>query len=194
MHRPMADTRRLLDIQLELLHAELAQIGAAIRRLDGLSASLKVWALAIWAVSVGFALKETALNEFLWMTALVPMTLWLVDGSYRSRQRTYMGRERDIADYVNTTTFRNAAESGTPLHFPLVLMRRRPPGFEYSRTAALLHLPALILYVTLILCSFGIWAGVTLERRAPQTSAVEIEISGVSAREARAVGERMRPV
>jgi hypothetical protein len=177
----VAEARRLFDIQLDLLGAEVAQISAAIRRLEALTASIKIWALVAWAVSVGFTLMEVALHEFVWMTALIPLTLWLVDGSYRSRMRTYMGREREIADYVNSPTFRGAAEGGLPLHFPLLLMRRRPPGFEYSRVAALLHLPALILYATLALCSVAIWGGVTFERRATQTSGVGIEVPAAPA-------------
>jgi hypothetical protein len=163
----MAQPRRVFDIQLELLNAELVQIGATIRSYDAIAGSLKVWTMATWAVALAFILKESALHEFIWIAAVLPLVMWLVDASFRSRQRTYLGRERDIAEYMNSPVFRNAAESGAPLHFPLLEMRRRLPGFENSRVAAVINPSTAILYVVLALCSLAIWASLIFERRGP---------------------------
>ena len=163
----MAQPRRVFDVQLALLNAELVQIGAMIRSHDAIAGSLKVWTMATWVVAVAVILREGALHEFIWITGVLPLVMWLVDASFRSRQRTYLGRERDIAEYLNSPVFRNAAESGAPLHFPLLQMRRRPPGFEHSRTAAVIHPPTAILYVVLVCCSLALWATLIFERRPP---------------------------
>ena len=44
----MADSKRLLDIQLEMLNAELNHIGGAIRQHDEITKSVKNWAVVTW--------------------------------------------------------------------------------------------------------------------------------------------------
>ena len=153
----MADPKRLLDIQLEMLNAELNHIGGAIRQHDEITKSVKNWAVVTWTASIGLALKEQALHRFLWLTAIVPLVFWIVDGSFRRIQRTFIGRVREISDYVNSPVFRMAAEKGAPLEFPLLLMRRKTTNFKDTLPGTMLFRSVSLLYVGLAVCSVVVW-------------------------------------
>jgi hypothetical protein len=59
------------------------------------------------------------------MTAIIPLVFWVVDGSLRRIQRTFICRIEEISDFVNSSKFKTAAEKGSPLDFPLLVMRRK---------------------------------------------------------------------
>jgi hypothetical protein len=114
----MATERRLFDIQLELLSNELKSIDGAIRQHDEITKSIKNWAVVTWTGSLGVALSQEALRPFIWLTAVVPLVFWLVDGSFRRIQRSFIARIQEIAAYLNSPAFRSAAESGSALDIP----------------------------------------------------------------------------
>lgn len=153
----MADPKRLVDIQLEMLNAELSHIDGAIRQHDEITKSIKNWAVVTWTASIGLSLKETPLHPFVWMTAIVPLVLWIVDGSYRRIQRTFIARLREIADYVNSSAFQLAGEKGLPLEFPLLLMRRKTTDFKDTIVGAMLFRSVSLLYIGLAVCSLAVW-------------------------------------
>lgn len=153
----MAEPKRLVDIQLEMLNAELSHIGGAIRQHDEITKSIKNWAVVTWTASVGLSLKESDLHAFIWMTAIVPLVFWVVDGSFRRIQRTFIGRVREISDYVNSPVFRTAAAEGAPLEFPLLLMRRKTKDFKDTLLGTMLFRSVSLLYVGLALCSVAVW-------------------------------------
>jgi hypothetical protein len=111
----MADSKRLLDIQLEMLNAELNHIGGAIRQHDEITKSVKNWAVVTWTASIGLALKEPDLHRFLWITAIVPLVFWVVDGSFRRIQRSFIGRVREILSPVMQKCTKNGNEKCTTL-------------------------------------------------------------------------------
>ena len=153
----MAEPKRLIDIQLEMLNTELTHIGGAIRQADDITKSVKNWAVVTWTASIGLALKEKDLHPFVWMTAIVPLVFWIVDGSFRRIQRTFIARVREISDYVNSPTFRIAAEKGGPLEFPLLRMRRRTGDFQDTLPGTMLFRSVSLLYVGLAVCSLAVW-------------------------------------
>jgi hypothetical protein len=153
----VAEPKRLLDIQLEMLNAELNHIGGAIRQHDEITKSIKNWAVVTWTASIGLSLKETDLHPFIWMTAIVPLVFWVVDGSFRRIQRTFIARVREIADYMNSSPFRLAAEKGFPLDLPLLLMRRKTTDFKDTHLGAMLFGSVSLLYIGLALCSLAVW-------------------------------------
>jgi hypothetical protein len=153
----VAETKRLVDIQLEMLNAELNHIGGAIRQHDEITKSVKNWTVVTWTASIGLSLKEQDLHRFVWMTAIVPLMFWVVDGSFRRIQRAFIVRVQEISDYVNSPTFRMAAEKGSPLDFPLLLMRRKARNFTNTLLGAMLFRSVSLLYVGLALCSLLIW-------------------------------------
>jgi hypothetical protein len=158
----MAEPKRLVDIQLEILNAELDHIGGAIRQHDEIAKSVKNWAVVTWTASVGLALSKQDLHGFLWMTAIVPLVFWIVDGSFRRIQRTFIGRIREISEYVNSAAFRTAAEKEAPLEFPLLLMRRKTASFKDTLLGAMLFRSVSLFYVGLAVSSFLVW--LTLKR------------------------------
>ena len=157
----MAEPKRLVDIQLEFLNAELTHIDGAIRQHDEIAKSVKNWAVVTWTASIGFALKEHDLHRFLWMTAVVPLVFWIVDGSFRRIQRSFIARIREISEYVNSPGFRVAAEKGAPFDFPLLLMRRKSATFKDTLPGTMLFRSVSLLYVGLAVCSLVVWLTVT---------------------------------
>jgi len=153
----MADSKRLLDIQLEMLNAELNHIGGAIRQHDEITKSVKNWAVVTWTASIGLALKEPDLHRFLWITAIVPLVFWVVDGSFRRIQRSFIGRVREISNFVKSPAFRTAGEKGAPLEFPLLLMRRKAANFKDTLPGTMLFRSVSLLYVGLAACSVVVW-------------------------------------
>lgn len=161
----MPEPKRLIDIQLEMLTAELNHIDGAIRQHDEITKSIKNWVVVTWTASIGLSLKESDLHSFIWMTAIVPLVFWIVDGSFRRIQRTFIGRVRQISDYVNSPGFRTAAENGSALEFPLLLMRRKTNDFKDTLLGTMLFRSVSLLYVGLALCSIAVWLIVKWKER-----------------------------
>lgn len=156
----MADLKRLIDIQLEMLSTELNHIDGAIRQHDEITKSIKNWAVLTWTASIGLSLKESQLRSFVWMTAIVPVVFWIVDGSFRRIQRTFIARLVEIADYINSQGFKDAVRHGLPLDFPLLLMRKKTTDFKDKLLGAMLFRSVSLLYLGLALVSLGTWLGV----------------------------------
>jgi hypothetical protein len=154
----MGEPKRLIDIQLEMLNAELHHVNAAIRQHDEITKSIKNWAVLTWTASIGLSLKETQLHSFIWMTAIVPLVFWIVDGSFRRIQRSFIARVRAISDYVNSEQFQSAAEKGAKLDFTLLLMRHKTTNFKDTLVGAMLFRSVSLLYVGLALCNLAVWA------------------------------------
>ena len=153
----MAEQKRLVDIQLEILSGELKHIDGAIRQHDQITTSIKNWAVVTWTASIGLSLKEPSLHPYIWMTAIVPVVFWIVDGSFRRIQRTFIARIREISEYVNSATFQNAAAKGQPLDFRLLVMRQKTTAFKDTLLGTMLFRSVSLLYIGLTLCSLAVW-------------------------------------
>jgi hypothetical protein len=131
--------------QFELLKIELTLVDSAIRSHDEITKNIKQWAIIAWTGGVGLALGESALTSSVWVTAFVPLTFWIVDGSYRRVQRSFIVRTQEIAAFINSAKFLAAAEAGAAFDFELMKMRskqgRRTSWFSVMkfRTVALLY-------------------------------------------------------
>lgn len=113
----------LVDRQYELLEKELELIDSAIRQLDDMTKGIKNWTIVTWTAAVGIALATEELRPFTWFTAAIPTMFWLVDASYRRVQRSFILRNRQISDFVNSEEFKNAIREGTPFSFRLLSLR-----------------------------------------------------------------------
>lgn len=153
----MSEPKRLFDIQLELLSNELKAIDGAIRQHDTVALTVKNWAVVTWTASLGFSLKEQELHAFIGYTAVIPALFWLVDGSFRRIQRSFITRVEEISFYLNSEQFAQAAESGAPLGFTLGSMRRRTGKFKDSLIGTMCFRSVSLLYVGLIACSVAAW-------------------------------------
>ena len=61
----------------------------------------------------------------------VPLTFWIVDASFRRVQRSLSSGTGDIATYLNSRAFLDAAQHEMPIDFPLMTMRN-PHGEKMS--------------------------------------------------------------
>lgn len=151
----MTQEQRVFDIQLGILKTELSHIDSAIRQHDEITKSVKNWAIVTWTASVGLALQDKNLHPFIWVTAVVPILFWIVDGTFRRIQRSFIKRIKQIRKFINSKEFIVAAENGTPIEFELLWMRdttRKEPLYRtmYYRSVKLL-------YIGLSSLSFIVW-------------------------------------
>jgi len=151
------ETNRLFDIQLDLLKAELTAIDSAIRQCDEITKSIKNWAVVTWTASVGLALKEQSLWPFVWVTAVVPLVFWFVDGSFRRIQRSFITRLQQISKHLNSPEFTQAATSGGEIGISLMVMRIKGKEFKNTLLGAMCFRSVALLYLGLIVCSLSIW-------------------------------------
>lgn len=159
-------TSSLVDRQFQLLLKELELVDGAIRQLDDITKGIKNWAIVTWTAALGLTLATSALQPYVWITAVVPLLFWLVDASHRRVQRSFILRSRAISDYVNSSGFQKAAEEGAPLDFKLLRMREHSRHWTNRLLGVMVFRTISILYLGLILISliaWGIASGVTPE-------------------------------
>lgn len=153
----MDQERRVFDVQLELLKEELTHIDGAIRQHDEITKSVKYWVIITWTASVGLALNNKNLQGFVWLTAIIPLVFWIMDGSFRRIQRSFINRVHEISKFVNSDDFKVAAKNGTPTEFKLLLMRHKSPNFNNTLLGTMLFLSVSPLYIGLAVCSLLVW-------------------------------------
>ena len=82
----------LVDHQFDLLKKELDLIDTAIRQIDDITKGVKNWAIVTWTASLGVTLATDPIKPYIWLTAIIPLLFWVVDGSYRRVQRRCVRR------------------------------------------------------------------------------------------------------
>ena len=118
-------SRTVFATQFELLKLELTLIDSAVRAQDDICKNIKNWAIVAWTATVGFTISNTPLRPFVFATAFIPLAFWIVDGSFRRVQRSFILRTREISDFLNSAHFISAASAGTPIDFDLMKMRSK---------------------------------------------------------------------
>lgn len=147
--------------QFDILKKELDLIDAAIRQIDDITKSIKNWAIVAWSASVGVSLSSNELKAYVWLTAFLPVLFWILDASYRRVQRTFIGRNRKIRDFINSGEFKNAANLNEPFDFPLLEMRFKSNSWKDKLFGIMVFRTVWVLYVGLSLLSVIVW-GVAL--------------------------------
>jgi len=153
----MSDSKRLFDIQLELLNNELKSIDGAIRQHDAVALTVKNWAVVTWTASLGYSLKEPELHQFVGYTAVIPVVFWFVDGSFRRIQRSFIARVEEISSHLNSARFVQAAKSGESIGITLGAMRRHTGKFKDSFVGTMCFRSVALLYLGLVACSVAAW-------------------------------------
>ena len=147
----------LVDRQFDLLKKELELIDAAIRQIDDMTKGIKKWAIVTWTASVGVALTNTELCPYLWLTGSIPLLFWVVDGSYRRDQRSFILRQREIAEFVNSDSFTTSVSDELPLKFSFLKMRVRSVYWRNQMLGVMLFRTVAILYLGLGALSLLVW-------------------------------------
>ena len=119
---------------------------------------MKNWAVVTWTASLGFALKEPTLHPYVALTAVVPLVFWLVDGSFRHIQWSFIARIKEIRVYFNSESFKLAAATGGAIDIRLLVMRCKNTGrFKDTLRGAMCFRSVALLYVGLAACSLAVW-------------------------------------
>ncbi len=143
--------------QFGLLNKELDLIDAAIRQLDEITKSIKNWAIVTWTASVGVSLASIDLKSYVWLTAFIPILFWVLDASYRRVQRTFIGRNRKISEFLNSDDFKCAAMSEEPLNFELLEMRIKSNNWKDKMLGIMIFRTVWVLYGGLSVLSIIVW-------------------------------------
>jgi hypothetical protein len=143
--------------QFDLLKKELDLIDGAIRQIDDITKGIKNWAIVTWTASVGVSLASNELKTYVWLTAFIPILFWLLDASYRRVQRTFIGRNREIREFINSDDFKNAAISEEPFDFKLLEMRTKSNDWKDKLLGVMVFRTVWVLYGGLSLLSIIVW-------------------------------------
>lgn len=143
--------------QFEILKKELDLIDTAIRQIDDITKGIKNWAIVTWSASVGVSLSSNELKAYVWLTAFLPVLFWILDASYRRVQRTFIGRNRKIRDFINSDEFKNAAILNKPFDFLLLEMRYKSNSWKDKLFGIMVFRTVWVLYAGLSLLSVIVW-------------------------------------
>lgn len=143
--------------QFDILKKELDLIDTAIRQIDDITKGIKNWAIVTWSASVGVSLSSNELKAYVWLTAFLPVLFWILDASYRRIQRTFIGRNRKIRDFINSDEFKNAANLNEPFDFLLLEMRYKSNSWKDKLFGIMVFRTVWVLYVGLSLLSVIVW-------------------------------------
>ena len=155
MPNPVSDITNpgpVFGTQFDILKLELSLIDNAIRAHDDITKNIKNWTIVAWTGSIGFAVSTVPLRPFIWATAFVPLAFWIVDGSFRRIQRSFIVRVQQISDFINSPAFLSAAANGTPFDFTLMLMRVKT-GTNTSWARVMLFRTVFAFYLLMIVGS-----------------------------------------
>lgn len=151
------ETGNAFTSQFELLKQELNLIDLSIRQVDETTKNIKNWSIVTWTASIGFALSTSPLTPYIWVTAAIPLLFFFVDASYRRIQRTFIARSLDIAKFINSEQFTDAAEKRLPFSFELMKFRRREHSWETSIIKVMFFRTVSLLYIGLATISILVW-------------------------------------
>jgi hypothetical protein len=110
-----------------------------------------------WTASVGVSLASNELKKFIWLTAVIPILFWILDASYRRVQRTFIGRNRKIREFINSDDFKNAATLEEPFDFNLLEMRIKSDDWKDKMLGVMIFRTVWVLYGGLSFLSIIVW-------------------------------------
>lgn len=116
--------------QLDILKTEIELIDRAIARFDGITQSLKNWAVVIWAGSVALTLRQPDLRDFMIYTTVVPLLFWYIDAWFRHLQKRTTYRQKKIAEFLNDERLVESFSNHKLVNFKVL----DPVGIQYVGT------------------------------------------------------------
>jgi hypothetical protein len=126
----MSDDARAksLSYQLEFLRHEAATIEEIIKRMDELTQKCKDWTILIWAGGVSLAISQEHLRQYIWLTGVMPLLFWILDGWWRKIQRTCVFRYKKISEFLNGPDLVKSFEENQLINFVVL----DPRGKQYE--------------------------------------------------------------
>src|SRR6185369_103858 len=96
----MNDPNDSFQYQLEFLKLEFDTINKSIERIDGMTQTIKNWAVGAWAGSIAL-LFNAKRPDLIGLTAVLPLVFWFVDAWWRRIQRSFIFRSNKISEFLN---------------------------------------------------------------------------------------------
>lgn len=97
--------------RLSILMKEIELTDKAIERIDGITQTIKNWAIITWAGSISIFLGNNELRKFLIFTAVLPFLFWISDVIWRRLQKRSVFRQRMISKFINSKEFEAAFQT-----------------------------------------------------------------------------------
>ncbi len=97
------------ELNLEVLRTEWSYTQDSIRSLDDITFKIRGWAITLSSAGLAFAYvnKDQALCLYLMLPVAI---FWIVDGLFKSFQRKFIFRDREIRNYFDSITFKDDYE------------------------------------------------------------------------------------
>lgn len=151
-----------LELQFDFLKEEYNNLQLNIRNYDNLLFIIKGWAITIYVGFIYFSIRESRF-ELIILSILLPLLFWVVDSIFKSFQARFILRSQLIEDYLKSAKFdkdiRREEIKGIPIPD---MFAREIIGLGKEQKALTLkihcafYLHQIILYISMILCSFFI--------------------------------------
>ena len=93
----------LFEFQLDILKTEINQIQKIIAGIDKITQQIKYWTIIIWAGSISLLISSSniELRKYILFIVTIPFLFWVVDATFRSRQRRFLYRNKKISEFIN---------------------------------------------------------------------------------------------
>ena len=101
------------DLKHTIILEEWKACGASIGRLDGVVFTIRGWAVTTTTAAIAYAYTKP--DPAVCMLVLIPLILlWVIDAMFKTFQRVFIRRSREIEEYLASTAFHDDFENRTP--------------------------------------------------------------------------------
>lgn len=151
----------LFETQLDILKTDWSFVQDSIRGLDDIIFKIRGWAVTLSAAGLGYAYVhgDEALCLYMMMPVLV---FWVLDGLFKSFQRQFIARDREIRNYLASTSFNEDFENQKISKIPISVAYEKSSGtWRPKMSRVRRHLKAMLLrnvlvsYLAIIVMQFG---------------------------------------
>ena len=148
-----------LNFQMEILKQEIDIIEKIIARIETVTQTIKNWALVSWTGSIGFALSNSELNNYIILTGILPFLFWILDASWRRNQKRSVYRSYKIKEFLNDKRLELSFEKNKFIDFELYdpVGNSHMKEIDYKKKVSLFktvfYQEVIAFYLTLIIIS-----------------------------------------
>ena len=150
------------DYRLQTLTFEMQYIERSIDKMDGITQTIKYWAILIWTGSVGFVLGQQSLRQYAIVISAIPILFWIIDARWRYWLGHLIYRQARISEFINSDALQQAFEkqsfSGFTIFDPMGTVYKKTPEFKKRRNflRSLKSTEVLLFYAGMLIISISI--------------------------------------
>jgi hypothetical protein len=123
----MDDRDDSFQYQLDFLKLEFDTINKSVERIDGITQTVKNWAVGAWAGSIA-VLFNAKRPDLIGLTAVLPLVFWFADAWWRGIQRSFIFRSEKISEFLNGDLLQESFRERRLVGFTLL----DPRGRQYA--------------------------------------------------------------